>query len=126
MRLESAAIVIALIVACVGGGLIFLSGRGGSPPRQLSPRDAQKVASFEADLRATTSLDDRLGPTYGDFIRSLNTVIELARSHPNALYPGGRWRRQTLRSVLLDAALRLAPSEPALSAKLMRTVEASP
>lgn len=97
---------------------------GKPPPSELSPRANAAVAAFEGDVRATISLDDRIGPTYGDLLDSSRAVIALARTDPDAVYrPPGGGRPETLRQVLASAALRLASYEPALTARLVRALD---
>ena len=123
MRLVTAAGVIAILASLAAGGQWFLVAQTGSSATDLTPRDAQKVSVFEANLSVLTSLDDRIpSPTYGEVVESMNKVIVLARSNPDALYTNGH-RRQTLRRVLIDAALALTPYERRLSAKLLRAIE---
>jgi hypothetical protein len=124
MRLATTALTIALVSALATSALFLLARHSSSPSRVLSARDAQKVSVFEANLRATTSLDDRTsGPTYGDFMRSLDSVIAVARSNPGALYRHRHGGTQTLRRVLLEAVWRLGSFEPDLSEKLVRALE---
>jgi hypothetical protein len=105
-------------------GFFILSRGDGPAAHALSLPDARKVALFEADLRATLSLDDRIpAPTYGHFLHSVDAVIAVAGSNPDALYVDGRGRVRTLRRLLLAASLRLGLREPELAAELVQGVE---
>jgi len=102
-----------LVAACGGGG-----------DTELSPGDRVVVAGFELDVAATV-LD---GSRYGQLLDSVDAVIDLARSNPDAIYrtEAGGPRERTMRQVLSDAASTLAPYQPALAAKLDRAVETLP
>ena len=114
------------VVLLAAGGLLLLSGCGDRDSTSLSPQAELTVASFERDVRASTSLDDRTsGPSYGELLASLNAVIAVARSNPDALYTrAGQTRARTMSEVLLDAAITLAPYEPGLTRRLILVAEA--
>lgn len=97
---------------------------GHRPTPELSRQANAAVTRFEGDVEATVSLDDRIGPTYGDLLHSADAVIALARTSPDALYrPPAGGSRETMRQVLSAAALRLASYEPALAARLVRVLD---
>jgi hypothetical protein len=113
------------LAAVLSAAALGASGCGQRIAPELSPQANATVATFEEDVRATISLDDRLfGPTYGDLLQSLDAVIALARTNPDAAYrpPAGRGS-ETMRQVLAAAALRLASYEPALAARLVRVLD---
>ena len=123
MRL-AVAVLVAVLVAAGAAGFFVLSRSDGSAAPALSGPDARKVALFEADLSAMLSLDDRIpAPTYGHFLDSVDAVIAVAASNPDALYVDGRGRVRTLRRVLVTASVRLGLREPELAAELLQAIE---
>jgi hypothetical protein len=128
MRVARLALPAALVaVAASAGPAVFLGFRGGEK-EALSTQEEARLGDFERNVRASTSLDDRLsGPTYGQLLASSDAAIGLARAKPDAVYTGAAGLGgRTVRQLLAEAAFRLAPYAPDLTTKLVQAVEAPP
>jgi Tfp pilus assembly protein PilF len=114
-------VVVALMLISGTAGLAAGCGAGET---DLSARENQAVAEFRLDV-AMTALN---GSGYEDLLDSMDKVIQIARSNPDALYitDSRGHEKRTMRQVLADAASSLAPYDPALATELDRAAETLP